>query len=80
MTFKLKRIWISLKSAYRFCLNGYWGDSVEGLIGFLMGLGLLGIFILKLIFFIPYMILDILFSIIVAPFMKAIDLFDEDSK
>ena len=77
MEFKLRRIKISLRSAYRYCTKGYWRDFNKDVLGVLVGFGALFIVIWKLLIFIPYCIMDIIFSILLAPFFKQIDRFDE---
>jgi hypothetical protein len=64
-----------MKSAFRYCFRGYWMNVrpdlvLKGMMEFLW-------MTFKILFFIPYFFLDILFSLLVAPFVKQIDKFEE---
>lgn len=75
---KVKRIKISLKSAYRYCTKGYWNNSLpEWLEKVFLIIALIIFILIKIILFIPYIFLDIIFSIFIAPFMKQIDKYEE---
>ena len=76
MEYKTKRIKIALKSMLRFITYGYWINFKQQFLQILFGITGLVFMLLSIIFFIPYCICDILFSIFIAPFRKETDEFD----
>lgn len=79
MNFRLKRIPVALTSMWRYLLHGYWpGNSLwKCWRMFCASLGGLLMCIVVTLFFPIYALIDILFCIFIAPFMKGVDQFEE---
>lgn len=77
MTFRLKRIKISMKLSMKYLITTYWRTDFETIMKGIIGLCVL---ILKLIGFLPFVICDILSTIFISPFDSGWDKFEEVKK
>lgn len=71
MDFKLKRIKTSFMSSLRYCKTGYWGiysmeDSFFSVLYITM-------YVLRVLLVLPYLLLSLILSILIAPFVKEVD-------